>query len=72
MCDFVDHTVMENMSDYKEMFRKKGGNLEITGLDLLDTASKHPFGLRKMFPVKKSTRIFWCAYKSTGISKINC
>tara|TARA_B110001450_G_scaffold130294_1_gene122575 strand:+ start:3769 stop:6003 length:2235 start_codon:yes stop_codon:yes gene_type:complete len=53
MCDFVDHTVMENMSDYKEMFRKKGGNLEITGLDLLDTASKHPFGLRKMFPVKK-------------------
>ncbi len=59
-CDFVDHTVMENIADYKELFRKKGGNLEVTGLDLLDTNSKHPFGLRKMFPVKK-------VLESTGV-----
>ncbi|NQY27989.1 MAG: SulP family inorganic anion transporter [Flavobacteriaceae bacterium] len=52
-CDFIDHTVMENMSDYKEIFRKKGGTLEIIGLDLLDAGSKHPFGLRKILPVKK-------------------
>jgi MFS superfamily sulfate permease-like transporter len=60
LCDFVDHTVMENMADYKELFRKKGGNLEITGLDLLDAGSKHPFGLRKMFPVKR-------VLESTGV-----
>jgi len=60
MCDFVDHTVMENIADYKEIFRKKGGNLEIIGLDLLDAGSKHPFGLRKMFPMKK-------VLESTGV-----
>ncbi len=59
-CDFVDHTVMENVADYKELFRKKGGNLEVTGLDLLGTNSKHPFGLRKMFPVQK-------VLESTGV-----
>jgi MFS superfamily sulfate permease-like transporter len=52
-CDFVDHTVMENVADYKELFRKKSGNLEITGLDLLSTDSKHPFGLRRMLPLQK-------------------
>lgn len=52
MCDFVDHTVMENMADYKEMFRKKGGDFEIIGLDLHDTDSHHPFALRKILPVK--------------------
>jgi len=60
MCDFVDHTVMENIADYKETFRKKGGNLEIIGLDLLDAGSKHPFGLRRLLPVKK-------VLESTGV-----
>jgi MFS superfamily sulfate permease-like transporter len=53
MCNFVDHTVMENMSDYKEVFRKKGGNFEVLGLDLHETDSKHPFALRRLLPVKK-------------------
>lgn len=52
LCEFVDHTVMENMADYKDIFRKKGGNFEILGLDLHDTDSKHPFALRKLLPVK--------------------
>ncbi len=60
LCDFVDHTVMESMADYKEIFRKKGGSLEIIGLDLLDAGSKHPFGLRRMLPVKK-------VLESTGV-----
>jgi len=60
LCDFIDHTVMESMSDYKETFRKKGGTLEIIGLDLLDAGSKHPFGLRKILPVKK-------VLESTGV-----
>lgn len=60
MCDFVDHTVMENMADYKEIFRKKGGNLEIIGLDLHDTDSHHPFALRKILPVKR-------VLESTGV-----
>lgn len=52
LCEFVDHTVMENMAEYKTMFRKKSGNFEILGLDFHDTDSKHPFGLRKLLPVK--------------------
>ena len=60
LCDFVDHTVMENVSDYKETFRKKGGNLEVIGLDLHDTESKHPFGLRRILPVKR-------VLESTGV-----
>lgn len=53
MCNFVDHTVMENIADYKEMFRKKGGNLGVIGLDLHDADSKHPFALRRILPVQK-------------------
>ncbi len=60
LCDFVDHTAMENIADYKEIFRKKGGNLEIIGLDLHDTDSKHPFALRKILPVKR-------VLESTGV-----
>lgn len=51
LCEFVDHTVMENMADYKDVFRKKGGHLDIIGLDLHDTDSSHPFALRRMLPV---------------------
>ena len=52
LCEFVDHTSMENIANYKEVFRKKGGHFEVLGLDLHDTKSQHPFGLRKLIPVK--------------------
>lgn len=51
MCSFVDHTVMENMHDYQELFKKRGGNFDVIGLDMHDTDSKHPFALRRLLPV---------------------
>lgn len=51
MCEFVDHSVMENLHDYQELFHKKGGNIEIIGLDMLDAKSQHPFALRRLLPI---------------------
>lgn len=51
MCEFVDHTVMENLNNYQELFTKKGGHFEVVGLDMHDTDSKHPFALRRLLPV---------------------
>ncbi|GAA3642331.1 SulP family inorganic anion transporter [Flavivirga jejuensis] len=53
MCEFVDHTVMENMHSYQELFKKRGGHFDVIGLDMHDTDSKHPFALRRMLPVPK-------------------
>ncbi|WNH08697.1 SulP family inorganic anion transporter [Thalassobellus suaedae] len=53
MCEFVDHTVMENMYSYQELFKKRGGYFDVIGLDMHDTDSKHPFALRRMLPVPK-------------------
>ncbi|MFD1615803.1 SulP family inorganic anion transporter [Gelatiniphilus marinus] len=53
MCEFVDHTVMENMHSFQELFKKRGGNFDVIGLDMLDTDSTHPFALRRMLPVPK-------------------
>jgi len=50
LCEFVDHTVMENLSAYQEVFHKRGGHLEIIGLDLHGTDSEHPFALRRLIP----------------------
>ena len=48
MCEFVDHTVMDNISAYQETFAKKGGSFEVIGLDMLNSKSEHPFALRKL------------------------
>ncbi len=50
MCQFVDHTVMENLSGYQEVFLKRDGNFEVIGLDLHGTESAHPFALRRFVP----------------------
>ena len=50
MCEFVDHTVMENLSGYQDVFLKRDGHFEVIGLDLHDTDSKHPFALRRLIP----------------------
>ena len=49
LCDFVDHSVMENMSNYAEIFKRKGGDFEVIGLDDSKSGSEHPFALRKNF-----------------------
>lgn len=50
LCDFVDHSVMENMNNYAEAFKRKGGHFEVIGLDNYSTRSEHPFALRKNIP----------------------
>ncbi|MDO5978963.1 SulP family inorganic anion transporter [Flavivirga spongiicola] len=51
MCSFVDHTVMENMHNYQELFKKRNGHFDVIGLDMHDTDSEHPFALRRLLPV---------------------
>ncbi|WP_299210930.1 SulP family inorganic anion transporter [uncultured Dokdonia sp.] len=51
MCEFVDHTVMENLHNYQELFSKRGGHFEVIGLDMHDTKSEHPFALRRLLPI---------------------
>ena len=53
LCDFVDHTVMENLNNYQSAFTKNGGYFDIVGLDMHDADSKHPFALRKIVAVPK-------------------
>ncbi|MEC3906231.1 SulP family inorganic anion transporter [Tamlana sp. 2201CG12-4] len=53
MCEFVDDTVMENISNYQELFAKRGGHFDVVGLDMHDTDSKHPFASRRLLPVPK-------------------
>lgn len=52
-CQFVDHTVMESLHDYQELFAKQGGHFEVVGLDMHDADTEHPFALRKIIPVPK-------------------
>ena len=42
LCEFVDHTVMEGISDYSRSFERKGGEFEIIGLDAHGTDTQHP------------------------------
>lgn len=40
---FIDGNVLESLRYYESMFRRRGGALEIIGLDNLVTKSEHPF-----------------------------
>lgn len=51
LCEFVDHTVMENLNSYRDVFTKRDGHFDVVGLDLHDADSKHPFALRRLLPV---------------------
>ena len=50
LCSFVDHTVMEGINEYSEIFQRKGGAFEIIGLDAHTTDAQHPFAIRKSLP----------------------
>lgn len=50
LCQFVDHTVLENLSGYQAIFHKRGGHFEIIGLDMHGAESAHPFALRRLIP----------------------
>ncbi|MBT8266127.1 MAG: SulP family inorganic anion transporter [Bacteroidia bacterium] len=51
LCQFVDHTVMENLNNYRELFKKRGGHFDVIGLDMHDAESSHPFALRRILPI---------------------
>ncbi|MGI9550111.1 MAG: SulP family inorganic anion transporter, partial [Aurantibacter sp.] len=53
LCNFVDDTVMEGIQNYADTFSKKGGSIEIVGLDKHGADSKHPFAIRKILPLAK-------------------
>jgi MFS superfamily sulfate permease-like transporter len=48
LCKFVDHTAMEGVESYVQSYEKKGGSVEVIGLDTLGASSSHPFAVRKM------------------------
>jgi MFS superfamily sulfate permease-like transporter len=50
LCEFVDHTVMDSLSAYQELFEKRGGHFEVIGLDTHAADSSHPFAIRKLVP----------------------
>lgn len=57
LCSFVDHTVQESLNNYEELFVRKGGSVEIIGLDVHQTDSSHPFAVRTLRPMEK-LRVF--------------
>ena len=57
LCSFVDHTVQESIHNYEELFVRKGGVVEIIGLDVHETDSSHPFAVRTLRPMQK-LRVF--------------
>ena len=48
LCQFVDHTAMEGVESYVQYYEKKGGLVEVVGLDTLGATSTHPFAVRKV------------------------
>lgn len=51
LCQFVDNTVMENLNNYLELFKKRGGHFEVVGLDMHGADSTHPFATRRLLPI---------------------
>ena len=70
-CDFVDHTVMENINSYSESFRRKGGHFEIIGLDGYKSGSSHPFALRKFVIGKPKDKTITLTKRQKSLHKIS-
>ena len=51
LCEFVDHTVMQNIHTYQLLFEKRNGHLDVIGLDMHGADSEHPFALRRILPI---------------------
>lgn len=46
LTEFIDHTVLEHLSEFEEAHIRRGGQFEIVGMDLHLTTSKHPLAVR--------------------------
>jgi len=71
LCDFVDHSVMENMNNYTEIFERKGGHFEVIGLDDSKSGSEHPFALRKILPKQRVPQEGVLTKRQKSIQKIS-
>jgi MFS superfamily sulfate permease-like transporter len=71
LCDFVDHSVMENMSNYAAAFARKGGHFEVIGLDDSKPGSEHPFALRKILPKQMIPKKGVLTKRQKNIQKIS-
>ena len=48
LSQFVDNSVMEHLHHYEEDFKKKGGEMEVIGLDIHESHTSHPFAARRI------------------------
>ncbi|MDP5105554.1 MAG: SulP family inorganic anion transporter [Polaribacter sp.] len=71
LCDFVDHSVMENMNNYAQTFARKGGHFEVIGLDDSKSVSEHPFALRKLLHIKANSFQNVLTKRQKSIEKIS-
>jgi MFS superfamily sulfate permease-like transporter len=71
LCEFVDHSVMENMNQYAETFSRKGGHFEVIGLDDSKSGSDHPFALRKTLTSKTTQKQEVLTKRQKSIEKIS-
>lgn len=46
LTEFIDHTVLEHLSEFEESHIRRGGDFEIIGMDTHLTATKHPLAVR--------------------------
>lgn len=46
LTEFIDHTVLEHLSEFEENHIRRGGDFEIIGMDTHLTATKHPLAVR--------------------------
>jgi len=71
LCDFVDHSVMENMNNYSESFARKGWHFEVIGLDDSKPGSEHPFALRKILSKQIIPKDGFLTKRQKSIQKIS-
>jgi len=57
MCNFVDHTALESIESYVDTFQKRGGSIELIGLDKHGADTEHPFAIRKILPFAKRSHV---------------
>jgi len=46
LAEFIDHTVMEHLSEYEENHIRRGGNFEVIGMDTHFAIANHPLAMR--------------------------
>ena len=71
LCDFVDHSVMENMNNYAETFKRKDGHFEVIGLDDSKSGSEHPFAMRKILPKQTTPKEGVLTKRQKSLQKIS-